>query len=71
MLIKIDENLLDFPRSRVTYVRMSEVSHFNIEPMAITFHIGKKTITVGKNQAGKLYDSVLTQLDKYVEVNSV
>ena len=67
MLIKIDESLMEFPRSRVTYVRMSEVSHFEIEPQVITFYIGERTIKVGKNQAGKMYDSVLTQLNTYVE----
>ena len=71
MLIKIDGSLLEFPRSGVTYVRMSEVSHFTIEPKAITVRIGEKTITVGKNQAGKLYDSVLAQLNTYLEVNAV
>lgn len=71
MLIKIDENLLEFPRSRVTYVRMSEVSHFEIEPSVITFYIGERTIKVGKNQAGKMYDSVLAQLNAYLEVNVV
>ena len=71
MLIKIDENLLEFPRSRVTYVRMSEVSHFEIEPQAITFYIGERKITVGKNQAGNMYDSVLAQLNTYVEVSVV
>ena len=70
MLIKIDGSLLEFPRSGVTYVRMSEVSHFKIDPKAITIHIGEKTITVGKYQAGKLYDSVLAQLNTYVEVNA-
>jgi len=67
MLIKIDESLLEFPRSRVTYVRMSEVSHFEIEPKAITFYVDGRTIAVGKNQAGKMYDSVLAQLNTYVE----
>ena len=67
MLIKIDENLLEFPRSRVTYVHMSEVSHFEIEPKAITLHIGERKFTVGKNQASKMYDSVLAQLNTYVE----
>ena len=67
MLIKIDESLLEFPRSRVTYVRMSEVSIFEVEPQAITFYIGERKITVGKNQAGKMYDSVLAQLNIYVE----
>ena len=67
MLIKIDESLLEFPRSRVTYVRMSEVSHFEIEPKVITLYIGERKITVGKNQAGKMYDSVLAQLNIYVE----
>ena len=66
MLIKIDESLLEFPRSRVTYVRMTDVSHFEIEPKAITFYIGGRTISVGKNQAGKMYDSVLAQLNAYV-----
>ena len=67
MLIKIDESLLEFPRSRVTYVRISEVSHFEVEPQSITFYIGERKITVGKNQAGKMYDSVLAQLNIYVE----
>lgn len=71
MLIKIDGSLLEFPRSGVTYVRMSEVSHFTIEPKAITIYIGEKTITVGKNQAGKLYENVLAQLSTYLEVNAV
>ena len=71
MLIKIDGSLLEFPRNGVTYVRMSEVSHFNIESKGITFHIGDKTIRISKNQAGKLYDSVLTQLNTYVEGNAV
>lgn len=71
MLIKIDENLLEFPRSRVTYVRMSEVSHFEIEPKVITFYIGERKFTVGKNQAGKMYDSVLTQINAYLEVSVV
>ena len=71
MLIKIDENLLEFPRSRVTYVRISEVSHFEVEPQSITFYIGERKMTVGKNQAGKMYDSVLTQLNAYLEVNVV
>lgn len=68
MLIKIDENLMEFPRSRVTYVRMSEVSLFEIEPSGITFYIGERAIKVGKNQAGKMYDSVLTQINAYLEV---
>lgn len=71
MLIKIDENLLDFPRSRVTYVRMSEVSLFKVDPEAISFCVGGKTITVGRNQAGKMYNNVLSQLNKYIEVNAV
>lgn len=71
MLIKIDENLLEFPRSRVTYVRMSEVSLFEIEPKVITFYIGERKFTVVKNQAGKMYDSVLAQLNAYLEVNVV
>ena len=71
MLIKIDGGLLEFPRSGVTYVRMSEVSHFKIEPEVITIPIGEKTITVRKNQAGKLYDSVLAQLNTYIEGNAV
>lgn len=71
MLIKIDGSLLEFPRSGVTYVRMSEVSHFTIEPNAITIYIGEKTIIVGKNQAGKLYENVLAQLNTYLEVNAV
>lgn len=66
MLIKIDENLLEFPRSKVTYVRMSEVSLFEVEPETITFHIGEKRVVVRKNQAGKMYDSVLAQLNAYV-----
>lgn len=68
MVIKIDENLLEFPRSRVTYVRMSEVSLFEIEPSVITFYIGERAIKVGKNQSGKMYDSVLTQINAYLEV---
>ena len=68
MVIKIDENLLEFPRSRVTYVRMSEVSLFEIEPNVITFYIGERAIKVGKNQSGKMYDSVLTQINAYLEV---
>lgn len=71
MVIKIDENLLEFPRSRVTYVRMSEVSLFEIEPSVITFYIGERAIMVGKNQAGKMYDSVLTQINAYLEVGVV
>lgn len=68
MLIKIDENLLEFPRSRVTYVRMSEVSHFEIEPKVITLYIGERKFTIGNNQSGKMYDSVLDQLNTYIEV---
>ena len=52
-------------------MRMSEVSLFEVEPKEITFYVDGRTIKVGKNQAGKMYDSVLAQLNAYLEVNAV